>query len=207
MVVHALGHWLPPNSSVMADPLNLFGLPYNKQTYKRNRRQVVPRYIRGTPSGSVVLSDGSVLRCVMSQRQADTQTPSLTGSLSGEDALPLGDSSDSGSPSPHLARVKPSPSTSAPTSIEHQHLLANARWNVEPVGPTTVEIELISAHSLLMGGCMRYVASLDDGSCAVKVGSGLFSTPQHSLVPVTSSDHFQHVPIDFQKNMVQWRTC
>ena len=34
---------------------------------------MVPRHIRGTPSGSVVLSDGSVLRYVMSQRQADTQ--------------------------------------------------------------------------------------------------------------------------------------
>ena len=45
----------------------------NKQRYKRNRRQVIPRYIRGTPSGSVVLSDGSVLRYVMSQGQADTQ--------------------------------------------------------------------------------------------------------------------------------------
>ena len=33
---------------------------------------------------------------------------------------------------------------------------------------------------------MRCVASLDDGSCAVKVALGLFSTPPHSLVHVTS---------------------
>ena len=45
----------------------------NKQRYKRKRRQAVPRYIRGTQTESVVLSDGSVLRYAMSQRQADTQ--------------------------------------------------------------------------------------------------------------------------------------
>ena len=33
---------------------------------------------------------------------------------------------------------------------------------------------------------MRCDASLDDGSYAVKVGLGLFSTPLHSLVHVTS---------------------
>ena len=74
------------------------------------------------------------------------------------------------------------PFATAPTSLELQHLLANARWNVEPVGPTIGEIELISAHSLLMEGCMRCVASLEDGSCAVKVDLGLFSTPPHSHV-------------------------
>ena len=69
----------------------------------------------------------------------------------------------------------------APTSLELQHLLANARWNVEPVGPTIGEMELISAHSLLMEGYMHCVASLD-GSCAIKVDLGLFSTPPHSHV-------------------------
>ena len=77
----------------------------------------------------------------------------------------------------------------AQTVVIPQHLLAQHRWNVDLEGPSEGDCALITLHSLLASGYMRFDATSEDASFVVRVAMGPLSSSLAAIFSVPSTHY------------------
>ena len=77
----------------------------------------------------------------------------------------------------------------ARTVVIPDHLLTQHRWNVGLEGPSEGECALVTLHSLLLAGFMRFDANSEDGTFVVRVAMGPLSSSLTTLFSVPSTHY------------------